>query len=538
MMVRWWSFLRTERHWRSWGGHRKGILRSTSGPSTAWKPHRSAAPKAPTALSSRLTVSWLAFFAPGALKKVSVTGGAAVAIAETALGYGGTWGPDDTIVYTPTTEAGLYRVPASGGTPVELTTLSEGEFSHRWPEFLPNGKAVLFAAGPQGINLWDEATIEAVVLETGERRVVHRGGTYPRYASSSHLIFALEATLFAMPFDADRIETTGEPSPVIEGVRVNPGGGALYAWADDGTLVYVPGAGAVIERKLVWVDREGNASPLTETLGDWETPRYSRDGQRLAVRKQDETGQQSWILELSRGTLTRLTFEEGLRPLWSPDGETVFFASTRAGSYNIFSKPADSSGPAEQLTTGTIFRVLASITSDGKTLVFRQGGDAGSPRLDIGMMRLEGEGEPEMLLDTSFDEHTPKLSPDDRWLAYVSNESGRDEVYVRPFPRGGKVQISTEGGKEPMWSRDGRELFYRNGEKMMAVAISAGSQLSPGRPTLLFEGPYDLKIGSGASNYDVARDGRFVMIHTEAGTTQVTLVQNWFEELKRLVPTN
>ena len=301
-------------------------------------------------------------------------------------------------------------MPASGGTPVELTTLSEGEFSHRWPEFLPNGKAVLFAAGPQGINLWDEATIEAVVLETGERRVVHRGGTYPRYASSSHLIFALEATLFAMPFDADRIETTGEPSPVIEGVRVNPGGGALYAWADDGTLVYVPGAGAVIERKLVWVDREGNASPLTETLGDWETPRFSRDGQRLAVRKQDETGQQSWILELSRGTLTRLTFEEGLRPLWSPDGETVFFASTRAGSYNIFSKPADSSGPAEQLTTGTIFRVPASITSDGKTLVFRQGGDAGSPRLDIGMMRLEGEGEPEMLLDTSFDEHTPKLS--------------------------------------------------------------------------------------------------------------------------------
>jgi Tol biopolymer transport system component len=216
--------------------------------------------------------------------------------------------------------------------------------------------------------------------------------------------------------------------------------------------------------------------------------------------------QDVWMLDLSRGTLTRLTFGDGLRPLWSPDGETIFFGSVRAGRYNIFSKPADGSGHAQQVTNLPIQVFPAAITSDGQTIVFRQGG--GGENFDIGMVRLEGDGEPEMLLETSFNEHTPKLSPDDRWLAYVSNESGRDEIYVTRFPRGGKWQISTEGGTEPMWSRDGRELFYRNGEQMIAVAISGGSELSPGRPTVLFEGPYDLKDGPGATNYDVTLTAR------------------------------
>ena len=189
------------------------------------------------------------------------------------------------------------------------------------------------------------------------------------------------------------------------------------------------------------------------------------------------------------------------------------------------------------MATGPIQRFPSAITSDGKTIVFRQGG--GSEDFNIGMVRLDGEREPEMLLETSFQEHTPKISPDDQWLAYVSDETGRDEIYVTRFPTGGKWQISTEGGTEPMWSRDGRELFYRNGEKMIAVSIAAGPELSPGKPTLLFEGPYDMKVGSGATNYDVAADGRFAMILTEArsaGPTHVTLVLNWFRELERLVP--
>ena len=247
---------------------------------------------------------WLAFFSGGALKKVSVSGGAALTIAEVSVGRGGTWGPDDTIVYTPTGTTGLYRVPASGGTPVELTTLREDETSHRWPWFLPNGKGVLFIVQAQGES-FNDATIEAVLLDSGERKVLHRGGTYPRYASSGHLVYAREATLFAMPFDLDRIEPIGEPSPVIEGILTygSNNGASYYAFSGDGSLVYVSGVVSLeqVPRELVRVDREGKASPLTETLGDYETPRFSPDGQRLAVRIGDPN-QEVWLLELSRGT--------------------------------------------------------------------------------------------------------------------------------------------------------------------------------------------------------------------------------------------
>ena len=480
---------------------------------------------------------WLAFFTSGALKKVSVSGGAALTIADAQNTFGGTWGPDDTIVYAGRT--GLDRVPASGGTPVELTQLSEGESSHRWPWFLPNGEAVLFVVRTGGS--YNDATLEAVLLETGERKVVHRGGTYPRYASSGHLLYAREATLFAMPFDADRIEPTGEPGPVIEGVGVYPGTGrAFFAVADDGTLVY--GLGAAVERKLVWVDRQGVEQPVAGTLQQYIDPRLSPDGQRLAVFIQESNAYDIWLLELGRGTLTRLTFDgQNARPLWSPDGERVIFGSNREGPFNIFSKPADGSGTAEQLTRGA-YRIPTSISSDGKTIVFRQNSD--TTGRDIGMVRLEEEREPEMLLETPFEEHTGMLSPDDRWLAYVSNESGREEIYVRPFPGpGGKLQISTEGGVEPMWSRDGRELFYRIGGKMMAVAIATEPELAPGSPTLLFEGG-DLSVvagGNPATGYDVAPDGRFVMIRAEesaGGTQQINVVLNWFGELERLVPTN
>jgi Tol biopolymer transport system component len=249
-----------------------------------------------------------------------------------------------------------------------------------------------------------------------------------------------------------------------------------------------------------------------------------------------------WILELDRGALTRLTFDGyNLRPIWSPDGRRVIFGSNRVDdTFNVFSKAADGSREAEEITRGA-YRIPTSLSSDGRLLIFRQPGV--NATWDIGVLRLDGENEPKIILGTDFDEHTGMLSPNDRLLAYVSNESGREEVYVCSFPDpGGKVQVSTEGGTEPMWSRDGNELFYRNGEKMMAVAFSTAPDFAPSRPTLLFEGPYEMGRyeGNPSSNYDVSPDGRFVMVRAEEGKgpQQMNIVLNWAEELKRLVPVN
>jgi len=487
---------------------------------------------------------WLAFFSGGALKKVSVSGGAVMTMAEAPLGRGGAWGPDDSIVYSPTSRTGLRRVPASGGTPIELTALRPGETNHRWPWFLPNGKAVLFVVQPQGES-FNDANLEAVLLETGERKVVHRGGTYPRYAPSGHLLYARETTLFAMPFDPNSIEPTGVPRPVIEGVGVSTvDGTALFALAGNGSVVYVPSSEPDAARRdqLVWVDRQGVEQPAAEVLQGYRDPRLSPDGQHLAVFFSDANGTDVWSLDLGRATWTRMTYGEGnnVRPLWSPDGERIIYsADSGEGVQDIFSRSRDGSGAAEHLTSGG-YRIPTSISSDGKTIVFRQ--NSATTGYDIGMVRLEGEREPEMLLQTPFDEHTGKLSPDDRWLAYVSDESGREEIYVRTLVgAGGKWQISTEGGTEPLWSRDGRELFYRNGQKMMAVAISAEAELRAGKPTLLFEGRYRTGWSSGnpSTNYDVTPGGqRFVMVKQseETGSDTFILAQNWFEELKRLVP--
>jgi Tol biopolymer transport system component len=298
------------------------------------------------------------------------------------------------------------------------------------------------------------------------------------------------------------------------------------------------------DAKLVLVDRQGQARPLTEIIRRFRDPRFSPDGKQLALGVFPDvagTTNDIWILDLTRGALTRLTYEEsGMRPLWSPDGERLYFGSSQLGGYNIFSKSTDGSGVAKQLTFGA-YRAPTSISSDGKTLLFRQWGESSS--WDIGMVRLEEDTEPEILLAMPFDEHTGMLSPNDRWLAYVSNESGRNEVYVQDFPAmTGKRQVSTEGGTEPMWSPDGGELFYRSGDKMMAVAIAIGADFAPAEPALLFERAYqnaEGTAGAPSSNYDVASNGQhFVMLQEveEVAPTQITVVLNWAEELKRLVP--
>ena len=481
---------------------------------------------------------WVGFWIAGQLKKVSITGGAPVTLCAVPSLWGASWTPDDTIVFG-SGLGGIQRVSAVGGTPEVLIPIDAGG-RVAGPSILEDGKTVLFTLARRASG--SGAQIVAQSLETGERRVLIEGGIDARYLPTGHLVYGFEGDLLAVPFDVDRLEVTGDPVPVVEDVRTTAfGGAAQFTFSETGALVYIPGAIREPERTLVWVDRGGNATPLAEMRRAYQRPRFSPDGKRLAVMVGSGVEADVWLLDTGRGVLTRMTFEGGVRLIWTPDGTRIVFASVRvAGNFDMFWKPANGSGAADQLTEGA-YRIPDSISPDGKFLLFRQ--QNADTEADIGVTSFEEQSEPEILLGTPFNELHATISPDGRWFAYTSDESGRPEVYVRSFPDlGGKWQVSAEGGGEPVWSRDGKELFYRSGDKMMAARIATEPELAAERPVVLFEGAYELSGGGVTSNYDVAPDGRFVMIRSDQDSRsteqQINVVLNWFEELTARVPTD
>jgi Tol biopolymer transport system component len=491
---------------------------------------------------------WLGFLAGGKLKKISVNGGAALTLGDGVNIGGASWGSQGMIAISPTSIPGLQQVPDAGGTPQTLTRLEKGDASHRWPEFLPGGKAVLFAAGPTPNN-WTNAQVAVQSVGTGERRNLVQGGTQPQYSPSGHLVYAHGGSLMVVPFDPQRLTTTGAAVPLVEGVLQSTiTGAAQYNLSSTGTLVYVPGTFQSDQSKLVWVSRNGAQQPVSAPARAYRQPRLSTDGRRVAVTI-DEQGDQVWLYDLSRETLTRWTFEgnRNTAPAWTPDGKRIAFESNKEGPQNIFWQLADGSGGLERLTTSDDNHFPLSWSPDGQLLAFVDFNP--TTGRDIWVLRMgdpsPGSGQvrkAQPFLRTPFDETAPQFSPDGRWLAYASNESGPYEIYVQPYPGpGGKWQISTEGGTEPAWNRNGRELFYRSGNKMMAVDVTTQPSFSVGKPRMLFEGPYGLSPVS-FPNYDVSPDGqRFLMVKPSepegAAPTQINVVLNWFEELKRRVPT-
>jgi hypothetical protein len=416
----------------------------------------------------------------------------------------------------------------------------KGEFTHLFPDILPGGKAVLFAAGATAGNLANNAQIVVSSLQTGERRDLI-AGTSPRYAVTGHLVYAQGTTLVAVPFDPQRLPLTGPPVPVLEGVLQSPWSGAAhYAFSSTGTLVYVPGGLQGAQRRLVWVDRKGVEQVLPAPVRSYRTPRISPDGRRVAVTS-SESGDNIWLYDLARETLTRLTFEGRLNttPTWAPDGRRIVFSSAwTGGGWNVFWQPADGSGDAEQLTEfGDYPHNVGSWSPDGQVLAFEEINPVTS--WDIWLLRLS-DHKAQPFLHTPFRETAPVFSPDSRWLAYASDETGRYEIYVQPYPAGpgGKWQISTEGGTEPVWAHDG-EIFYRQENKMMAVETKTQPAFSAGNPKVLFEGQY-VPAMQTMPNYDVSRDGQHLLMVKSEQTeeaTQINVVLNWFEELKRRVPT-
>jgi serine/threonine-protein kinase len=405
--------------------------------------------------------------------------------------------------------------------------VDSGEFAHG-PQVLPDGQSVLFTLGLTAT--WNEAQIVVHSLATGDRKVLVDGGTDGRYIPTGHLIYVREETALALPFDLGSMEVEGDPVPVVEGVSQSNGstGAAQFTFSDLGSLAYVPSSTASTN-VLVWVDRKGTEAPLAAPPRTYDQPRLSPDGSLLAL----EIDGDIWIYTLLRGTTTRVTFDGGSRPAWTPDGKQIVFTH----STGLFIAPIDGSGEPMRLSESEIYHSNA-VSPDGQTLLLH----AHNESEDALTLTLDGQSEPQSWLVTDFSEVGNAFSPNGEWIVYVSNESGRSEIYICPFSGpGGRTKVSTDGGTQPMWKASG-EIFYKQDERMMAVRIQTEPELTLGRPQELFEGQYVYGGAGPFASYDVTPDGQQFLMIKGGGVTgedwqEIALMLNWFEELNRLVPT-
>ena len=474
---------------------------------------------------------WIAFFAANTLQKVSLEGGQPVILCEARTPHGGAWGPDDTILFADAEGGKLVRISASGGEPKTVLTngdLEAGNWGLSNPEFLPDGDTAL-------LTVWrsynpDNYRIAAVSLKTGKLRIVMEGGADAHYLSTGHLVYARSATLIAAPFDVRTATVTGPGVTLIENVRSEEWGAVQFTIARDGTLLYVAGGPAWIG-KLVWADRTGATTPIGAPPRAYGNFSVSPDGQRVALELSEAT-RDIYLFEFARGGLIRFTNDgDNGCPHWTPDGKQVTFWRRKSGGFDVVSKAIDSGSEAIFMSRQT--GEMQSWSPDGKTLVFMQL----APETSLDLWTKSGDQPPRPWLATRFRELLATYSRDGKYVAYVSDESGQYEIYVRPASgEGAKWQVSSEGGEEPLWSRDGRELFYRNGPKWMAAEVTTEPQFKVGTPHMLFEGPY---LNVPGVSYDVAADGRFLMLeenYKQPATMQLQLILNWSEEVKRRVP--
>ena len=427
---------------------------------------------------------WIGFADGPALKKVAVTGGPAVTICSLdAAPRGATWGPDGTIVFaTNNSPTGLFRVSEGGGEPAVLTkpNRERGETDHLWPKLLPGGQAVLFTITTTGGT--DNAQVAVLDLRTGAQKTVVRGGSHAHYVESGHLVYAAAGTLRAVRFDLKRLETAGTPVPVVPQVATTLQGAADFDVARNGTLVYLPGGAATTARTLVWLDRQGHEEAIKAPPRAYAHLRLAPDGTRIALHIRDQESD-IWVWDLARETLTRLTFDPGLDrfPVWTPDNRRIIFASDRAGAANLYWQAADNTGTVERLTQSSNVQWPYSISPDGTRLVFEE--QTSSP--DLLALTLDKDRRAQPLVQSQmYSEENGEISPDGRWLAYQSNESGQNEIYVRPFPEvnSGRWQVSTKGGTQPLWARNGQEIFYVAPDgTLMQVAVERGPGGKTGR---------------------------------------------------------
>ncbi len=490
---------------------------------------------------------WIGFIddARDVLMKVPAPGGPALVIAELQAGLlGATWGADDTIVFTQTTApGGLWRVAAGGGEPEVLTTPDpeRGEGGHFWPHFLPGGDALLFTIFPTDRNV-ENAQIALLSMETGEYRVLVSGGANARYSPTGHIVYGALSTLRGVGFDLDSLTVTSDPVPLVADVETKGLGGASFDFSEDGTLVYVEAQGITGAFDLVWVDRSGRETPIRTYQSLPTRPRLSPDNSHVALEviSADDGATDIRVYDLERGSSIQLSHAGGdFDPVWTLDGERIVFSSNRGDYEGLYWRRANGAGAEELLPHREMHENAYSWSPDGNELAVytRQTG----AQRDVWVLSRDDDWSPTPILTTEFNERSPAFSPDGEWLAYASDESGRDDVYVLSYPDlNDKYVISTDGGREPAWSADGSELFYRHENGFLSVAISTDPEFRAGRPELLFTGTYRREVpASGSRSYDVATDGRFILVRP-SGTTddapKINVVVNWFEELKERLP--
>ncbi len=488
---------------------------------------------------------WIAYYSPTdfKLKKISVNGGSPVALCDVQMLLVASWAADNTIAYGQLA-GDIMQVSADGGTPKLLVKAKSGLLAA--PQILPGGKAVLYTA-------FNANTLQGRImvqsLKSGESKELFAGSA-ATYLPTGHIIYVPpnSSTVFSVPFDLGKLDVKGGPVPIVEGVQ-------QYAVSESGTLVYIPGgtsAAGPNARTLVWVDKKGKETPIAASPNDYRSPRISPDGTSVALEIYGGGKSDIWIWDLARETMTRLTFNESSSaPLWTLDGRRIAYFSVSGDKPGVYWKAADGTGGDEMLGSAPDRALMPwSWSRDGKTMALFEA--PGGMNWDIGSLSMEGDHKRKPLLQEKYIELQPKISPDGKWMAYMSSESGSNEIYVRPFPdvNKGRWQVSTSGGDSPLWSPDGRELFYRNGDLVVAVAVETEPSFKCGKPMSLFQGKYQPLSLQDAHQWDISPDGsRFLMMKPSASTgaapaipaasglrPKINIVLNWTEELKQRVP--
>jgi serine/threonine protein kinase/Tol biopolymer transport system component len=475
---------------------------------------------------------WVGFFAHDKLKKVSLHGGQPITLSDATLGFGGSWASDGGIYFSTDYSSGIYRVPETGG-PVKTITGDHWAYvPSLFPHVLPDNHGILFSIQTFTLGVYD--------LRSQQGRIIFQGGTFPQFSPTGHIVFARRGTVQAAPFDARRLTVTGPAIQLFDGVRTERDGAAQFTFSAAGTFIYASGSDGAVG-SLVDVDRSGNRRPLQTPAGDYSAFRISPDGSRVAIPINTEAGTDIWLYDISRGTSTRLTSNsQSTLPVWSPDGTAIYYTSWPNGVPNLYRQSIEGGEPVQLTHWQGSWGAPLAVSRDGKLLLVDKLGP--DTKDDLWILRLAGEdssgnASPQEIpfLATSFSECLGDISPDGRWAAYTSDESGGWEVYVTSFPNPGeKMRISIDGGEEPIWSADGHELFYRFGTKWFVAEVSTGEHFTAGRPRLMFEGPFANVPGH---SYAAARDGKHFLVVEGVDQTKtqtvLNVVTNVFDEIRR-----